>query len=163
MTDLCDAADFGPLVSREQAENEFRKAMNLFVGRRRRFSVEQLAKGSGVPTRLIECYRSYPLGHADYRPLHFGHKLSIAKFLGADFSTEWMGLADQGAFDIPDASEPPPGEIALECSEDTTNVIRMAGDGTFDNDCPIQLTRIAQRNINRGKQMLAVAERRKRA
>lgn len=94
------SADFEPLVSREQAENAFRRALSLFVGRRRRYSVEDLATGSGVPERLIECYRGYPLGHPDYRPLHDGHKLSIAKFLGPQFTTEWLKPCDQVAREI---------------------------------------------------------------
>src|SRR6478609_11080896 len=95
-----DSADFSPLISREQAENEFCRALNLFAGRGRRYSVETLATGSGVPKRLIECFRGYPVGHPDHRVLHFGHKMSIISFLGPKFTTEWLKLCDQAAREI---------------------------------------------------------------
>ena len=40
------------------------------------------------------------MGHPDYRPLHDGHKLSIAKFLGPRFTTEWLKPCDQAAREI---------------------------------------------------------------
>ena len=61
-------ADFQLLVSREQGRNAVAKALRLFVGRGRRYSVKQLSNGSGVPdwqinTAMIEA------GHPDNRPL----------------------------------------------------------------------------------------------
>ncbi|MFX7140303.1 hypothetical protein ABTH88_20465, partial [Acinetobacter baumannii] len=56
--------------------------------------------------------------------------LSIARFLGADFTNEWIGLADQGAFDLPD-DEPDPMRTAIGAAEDTAEIVRRAGDGEF--------------------------------
>ena len=91
-----NSADFEGLISREQAENAFRDALCLFVGRGRRYSVEQLAKGSRVHRRKIEPFKSYKLGHVDYRPLDFGDILSITAFLGAEFTNEYLKLSAQG-------------------------------------------------------------------
>lgn len=157
MTSLCDAADLEPLVSREQAENAFRKALRLFVGRGRLYSVAQLSKGSRVPARIIECYHSYPLGHVDYRPLHFGHKLSIAKFLGAEFTTEWLAEVGQGAFDLPDADDPNPGALAVENSDDNATVTRAAIDGEFDKDDRRRLKPVGHRMIERGQKLVALS------
>lgn len=91
------SAGIEPLISHEQAVNEYRRALNLFVGRGKRFTNEELAIASGVPERLIECLRSYGPGHPDYRKLHFGHLLSIASALGADFTSRWLKLCYQRA------------------------------------------------------------------
>lgn len=159
MTQRSNSADLAPLVSREQAENAFRDAMNLFVGRGRRYNVPQLAKGSRVAERTIECFRSYSFGHPDYRPLHFGHMLSIAAFLGAEFTSEWLGLAEQGAFDFPDDGDPRPGDVALESAEDTTEIVRRAADGKFCGDDRKALKVVGLRKIQRGHQLVAAAAR----
>lgn len=156
------AADFALLISREQAENEFRKALNLFVGRGKRYSVEQLAKGSGVHRRIIDCFRSYPCGHPDYRRLNFGQVLSMASFLGADFTNEWLGLASQGAFDLPD-EEPDPGAVAADNSDDNATIVRAAIDGDFGDDERKDLRAVGSRMMNRGAQLVALKPKRRAA
>jgi hypothetical protein len=153
------SADFGALISREQAENAFADALRLFVGRRRRYSVDQLAKGSGVPKRLIECFRGYPANHPDFRPLHFGHMLSLVRFLGADFTNEWLSLAGQGAFDLPD-EEPDPGDLAADTTDDAATVVRAAMDRKFDKHEKPALKVVGARMISRGAQLVAVGGRR---
>lgn len=99
-----NAANFTPLVSREQSGNAMSHAINLFVGRGRRYSVKELANATGVKDRMIECAK---LGteNIDYRPLPDWAIASIAKFLGAPFVAKWLGLAgivpiDAGELDI---------------------------------------------------------------
>lgn len=110
------SADFAGLVSREQAENAFREALNLFVGRGRQYSVEQLAKGCKVPKRKIECFKGYRLGHPDYRPLDFGDIISISKFLRSGFVTEWLQIADMLAVEPADAGH---DDLAAACIDYT--------------------------------------------
>lgn len=155
------SADLLLLVSREQAENEFRKALNLYVGRGRRYSVAQLAKGSGVPTRVIDCFRSYAHGHPDYRRLHFGQVLSMTAFLGAEFTNEWLTLSKQAAYDLPD-EEPDPGELAADTSESASRVVRMAADRDFTNDSETDLRDTGTSLMNQGAQLVAIGSRRKR-
>ena len=159
MTTASMAADLTPLVSREQGENEFRKALNLFVGRGRRYSVAQLEIGAGVPSRAIECFRSYQFGHPDHRPLHDGHKLSIMKFLGAEFTAQWLALAGQGAFDLPDADEPPPGMLAADNCDDAAIVTRAAIDGKFTADEYPNLHVVGLHMVTRGQQLAALGRR----
>ena len=99
------AADFAGNISRERAENAFRDALRLFVGRGRKHKASDVALASGVPLRLIDCYRGYPLGHVDHRPLHFGHKMSLSAYLGAEFTSVWLGVAEQAAYDLPDGED----------------------------------------------------------
>lgn len=94
------AANLPPLVSREQAGNAIGDALRLFVGRGRRYSVKQLSNGTGVKERVIECAMCDPVRQAaDYRPLPLEALISISKFLGPLFTTEWLALAEQNAAD----------------------------------------------------------------
>ncbi|MGJ0236963.1 hypothetical protein ACQEPB_00380 [Novosphingobium fluoreni] len=96
------SAEKSATFSREQAENAFRAALNLFVGRGRRYSSKQVEIATGVSHRIIDCFRSYEFGHPDYRPLHMGAQLSIAGFLGAGFTTELLKPTGQIAVAIPE-------------------------------------------------------------
>jgi hypothetical protein len=157
MTDI-GSADLFPIVSREHGENVFRHALGIYVGRGRRYSVAELAKGTGVPQRVIECFKSYAYGHPDYRPLHFGAVLSITLFLGSDFTNEWLRLAGQGAFDLPD-DLPSPGDLAADTSEDSAKVVRAAIDGTFDASERRDLPAVGARMMRRGAQIVAIGGR----
>lgn len=90
------AANFPPLVSREQAGNAIAKALNLFVGRGRRFTVKELANATGVKDRMIECARLYA-DNIDHRPLPDWALLSIMRFLGPAFTTSALAPAGQVA------------------------------------------------------------------
>lgn len=93
-----DSANFPPLVSREQAGNKIGRALRLFVGRGRQFSVKELSNATGVKDRVIECAMCPP-DSVDYRPLPTDALLSIASFLGPVFTSAWLELAGQVARD----------------------------------------------------------------
>ncbi len=118
------SADFAANISREQAENAFRDALRLFVGRGRKHKASDVALASGVPLRLIDCYRGYPIGHVDHRPLHFGHKMSLSAYLGAEFTSVWLGVAEQAAYDLPDGGEDDLDTAALDAGEAAHEVQR---------------------------------------
>lgn len=94
-----NSANYCPLVSREQVGNAIGKALRIFVGRGRRYSVKQLANGTGIKDRVIECAMC-ATDTLDYRPLPQEALVSIARFLGPDFTNEWLGLADQVAAEV---------------------------------------------------------------
>lgn len=89
------------LVSREQSGNAIGRALRLFVGRGRHYSVKELSNGTGVKDRMIECAMIEP-DNIDFRPLPADALISIAKFLGAAFTNAWLKLADQVAVDAAD-------------------------------------------------------------
>lgn len=151
------SADFGPLVSREQAGNAIGSAMRLFVGRGRRYSVKQLSNATGIKDRVIECVMCR-VDNPDYRPLSDFALLSVAKFLGADFTNEWLHLAEQGAFNTSD-DDPDPGTIAIESTEDSAAVVRAAMDGEFDDHERPDLRVIGARKIRRGRQLIALGRK----
>lgn len=155
------SAEIDLLVSREQAENAFAAALRIFAGRGRRYSMEQLAKGIGLNkdgkphTKPLYDFISYPSGHPDHRPLHMGIQFSIAKFLGAEFSSEWLRLCSQGAFDLT-GDEPDPGSLIAETCEDASTIARAAMDGELDTSDRKHLRPVGHRLIARGHQLVSL-------
>lgn len=149
-----NTADFGPLVSREQAGNKIGSALRLFVGRGRRYSVKQLSNATGVKDRMVECAMIDPAS-PDYRPLPDWALLSIAGFLGAQFTNEWLSLAHQGAFDLPD-NPPDPGALAADNAEDNAILTRAALDGQFCGEELPDLKVVGSRMVRRGHKLVAL-------
>jgi hypothetical protein len=113
-----DSANFPLLVSRNAARERVRDALRLHVGRGRRYSVKELSNGTGVADRLIEsamCDVESP----DFRPLAHEALLSIAKFLGPSFASQYLELSGLGAFELMDGQIPLPKVLAaVEQDED---------------------------------------------
>lgn len=152
------SADNAPLVSRNAANTAIGSALGLYVGRGRRYSVKQLSNATGVPDRRIECALVDPDSN-DFRALAPEHLLSLCAFLGAEFTSEWLGKAGQGAFDLPDSDDPRPGDLALAASEDTTEIVRRAADGEFCADDRQALKVVGQRKMANGAKLIAMARR----
>ena len=156
MADAASAKEI-PLVSREQSGNAIGGALRLFVGRGRRYSVKQLSNATSIKDRVIECAMTRA-DSLDYRPLPQEAMLSITKFLGADFTNEWIKLCDQGAFDLPD-EEPDPGDLAVDASEDAASVVRITRDGKIDGEERKVAPVVGARMMARGAQLVALAVR----
>jgi hypothetical protein len=149
------SADFPLLVSRNAAREAVGEALRLFVGRGKRFSVKQLANGTGVKDRVIECAMARP-DDPDCRPLKICELLSIASFLGPVFTSEIIKLAMQGAFTLPDTDDTPPGEIAADNSDDNATLTRAALDGEFDDVERPVLRVVGKRMMVRGAALAAL-------
>lgn len=93
------SADFGGLVSRNLSYERLAFALRLHCGRGRLYSVEDLALATGVPSRAIECAMN-PCGRSEFRPLRLEYLLSISKFLGAPFVSQYLEPAGLGAFEL---------------------------------------------------------------
>lgn len=149
------SANFPLLVSREHAGNTIGSALRLYVGRGRQYSVKQLSNGTGVKDRVIECAMC-DAASVDYRPLPPEALLSISLFLGAEFTAEYLALAKQGAFELPE-DDLPPGVIAADNAEDNAVVTRAAIDGVFDSAEKPDLKVVGVRMVGRGAQLLKQA------
>lgn len=90
------AANFPPLVSREQDGNAIARALNLFIGRGRQFTVKEVANATGVKDRMIECARLYA-DNIYHRPLPDWALLSMMKFLGPAFTSAALAPTEQVA------------------------------------------------------------------
>jgi len=156
MLQSSNSANLTPIVSRERVGNEINSALRLYVGRGRRYSVKQLSNATGVKDRVIECAMTDP-SSVDYRPLPLEALVSIAGFLGPDFTSEWLALAGQGAFELPDADDTPPGALAADNSDDNAKLVRAAIDGKFDDDEKPELKIVGTRMVSRGMKLRSIA------
>lgn len=146
------------LVSRIEGREAVRRALRLYVGRGRRYSVKQLSNGTGVPDRKIEAAMCEP-DNPDFRPLAHEDLMSISRFLGAGFTNEWIAPAHQGAFDLPDEGLPRPGDVVAESAEDHAQLANAARDGEFcERDQP-KLRVIGEEQIERGMKLVAMASK----
>lgn len=82
--------------------------------------------------------------------------LTLSLFLGAEFTSEWMRLARQGAFDLPDDGELPPGEVAAENAADNAEIAGAARNGVFDPAERKRLRPVGLRMVQRGTQLAAL-------
>lgn len=142
------------LVSRTEFYSALAKGLRLFVGRRarRRYSYKDVEIGTGIPARLLEAATHEP-GHEDWRALPIERIMALSLFLGADFTSQWLKVADQGAFDLPD-DEPNPGDIATDTSDAAASVVRGFQGGSIH-----QLPNVGQVLMKRGAQLVAMAGR----
>jgi hypothetical protein len=152
------SADLSPLVSRNSGRDAFRLALRLFVGRGRRYSVKQVANGAGIKDRVIECAMEHP-DSPEYREPHLEAMLSLSAFLGPEFTCEWLHLAHQGAFWLPEGGILPPGEIAVDNADDNAVVTRAALNGQFDRDEAPELRVVGARMMARGAHLHAIGSK----
>lgn len=148
------SADISPLISRSAANERFREALRMFVGRGKRYSVKQLSNGCGIKDRMIESFMAQ-IDSTDFRKPDLEEVLSIASFIGPDFTSELISLASQGAFWLPD-DEPSPGDLAADNADDNATVTRAARDGEFDRDERRDLKVVGTRMVSRGAQLVAL-------
>lgn len=157
MSHTSKSAGIEPVVARSTAYTAFGKALRLYVGRGCRFSYKELERKAGVPARMIEAYRYEP-DHEEWRPAPFEHVLSLSAALGPDFTSDWMALADQGAFWLPDDGGTPPGELAADNADDNADLTRRASDGSFKGD-ERHLKSIGSRMVSRGAHLVAIGSK----
>jgi hypothetical protein len=153
-----DSAGFVPLISRSQVHEEFRNALRLFIGRGKRYSYKQAGNGAGISPRMIECFLA-PVGSQEWRDPHVEHILSLASFLGPDFTSELLRPTAQGAYHLPE-EEPDPGALVVENSEDNAEITRRGIDGKFCNEDRAVLPEVGIRMVNRGMKLVAIGGKR---
>ena len=100
-----------PLISREEIREKVRRALCLHVGRGRRFSVDDLSLGAGVPRRCIQAAMA-PINDENYRPLTLENLASVSKFLKAPFASAVLEVCGLGAFELMDGQPPLPRVLA---------------------------------------------------
>jgi hypothetical protein len=150
-----DTANFPLLVSRNAHGEKVQKALRLFVGNRRRYSVKELSNGTGVPDRMIESAMCDPES-PDWRQLKPEYLASIAKFLGASFASVYLELSGLGAFELMDGQIPLPGVFAAQDAADTAEIAQRAADGVFDEEDCVALREVGQREIERGMKLVSI-------
>ena len=155
MTDRNNTAGIGPIVPRTAAYTAFAKGLRLSVGRGCRFSYKELARKSGVSARMIEAYRYAP-DHEEWRAAPFEDILSLSAALGPEFTADYLMLASQGAFWLPDTNTPP-GILAADNSDDNARLTRAALDGEFQPHEKPALKVVGANMVSRGAALVAIA------
>lgn len=102
MASLCNAAGIEPLVSRSKHWEAVTRALNMFVGRGKKFSNADCEAGAGVPARMMECYRQQPDAQ-EWRPIKPEEFASLICFIGPGFSGAYLAAINsgQGAYWLP--------------------------------------------------------------
>jgi hypothetical protein len=152
-----NSANLSLLVSRSAANAVFRDAVRLFVGRGKRYSCKQVEIGTGIAARMIESFMA-PVDSTDFRKPDLEEVLSLASFLGCEFTTELIAPAQQAAFDLPD-EELPPGQIAADNAEDNATVTRAAIDGEFQQHEHPPLREVGLRMVTRGTRLASLGRK----
>jgi hypothetical protein len=147
----------GLLVSRNTILEMQVKALRLFVGRGRRYSVKELSNATGVKDRCIESAMS-DVDNPDFRPLNPENLASIGKFLGAPFVSVYLEASGLGAFELMDGQIPLPGVFAAADAADTAEIVSRAADGEFDADDRRALKAVGHREIQRGIALVSLTE-----
>lgn len=155
MSSRNNSAGIDPIVPRSAAYRAFGAALRLYVGRDGRYSYKELERKAGVSARLIEAYRYEP-DHEEFRPAPFEHILSLSKALGPEFTNDYLRLANQGAFWLPD-EDVPPGELAADNADDNAEITRRAIDGSFEGD-ERALKAVGARMMERGAKLVAIGK-----
>ena len=152
------SAGFEPLVSRYALAEAFRNALRLYVGRGRRYSVKELSRGIGFSTRLIEGWIA-PVGSEEHRVPEAAAILSCMAFLRAEFASDLLSLASLAAVDVDDDDRQCVRDIGVETAEDAARVVRITAD---DDVCPAEAAEaraVGLRKIERGMQLVDLANR----
>ncbi len=159
MSNLCTAAGNEPLVSRMRHWEAVTKALNMFVGRGKRFSNKDCEDGAGVPARMMGCYRQKP-DTQEWRPLRPEEFASLVCFLGPGFSSAYMAAINSGqaAYWLPEG-DPNPGDLAADNADDNAVITRAARDGVFDRQERAELTVVGARMVERGAKLVALTGR----
>ncbi len=149
------AANFPLLVSSGEARDGIARALRLFVGRGRRYSVKQLSNSTGVREWEIN-QALIPADDPKHRPLKPECLMSISMFLGAAFINEWISPTNVGVFDLPEEGVCP-GEFAADNTDDNASIVRDAIDKVWGTRTGIpDLMQIGNRMMQRGAQLIAI-------
>ncbi len=156
MTQRSNSASIEPLVRRNEHYRAVSKALQLLVGRGRRYTYKEVQRGAGIHERMLIAFKHDP-DHEEWRKPDAEQFASLVKFLGADFTTGYLeGIAaGQAAYDLPDDETPPPGVIAADSAEDSATITRIASEGQFAHRP--ELKTIGTRMMSRGAGLVKLA------
>ena len=152
-----NSADDVPIVARIALGDKFAAALRLYVGQGRRYSYADASRATGIKADAIKAL-CYGPDSVDWREPKLHVALSLAKFLGSEFASDWLLAADLIAVDaaLPDG---PDGvrEFAADAVDDAAIVNRAAADDVFDHNERVPLRRVGLRMMQRGAKLARAA------
>lgn len=132
-----------PLIEQDCASQQIARAIGLFVGAGRKYSVAEVAIGTGIPSRTVS---SYIASGEDRRTPSSDKLLVLMHFLGIEFSSKVLGCIGIGAHDI-EVKHDRPGAVIATLAAATALIAEMATDGTIDHRERAQLEPVADKVI----------------
>lgn len=107
------SADVPHLISRSQSGEVIAKALRLFVGVGKRYSVRQVYEATGVKERAIECAMA-SIDSTEHRDLKTHELASLTSFFGAPFIASWLALTHLQAWPLGEISY---DDLARRCRD----------------------------------------------
>lgn len=115
-----------PLLSPEAADAHVFRCLSLLIGRGKRFSVNDVHIGTGIPARTIS---SWLAAGEDRREPKAHHLLLLFGFFGIEFSSKVLGQVGQIARHIDPADSMKPAQIVGE----VLSALAVLGQAATDN------------------------------
>lgn len=117
-------------ISPEAADEAVHRALTLFIGRGRAWSVTDIEAGTGIPVSTVQKWITPdPLERRRPKGCHL---LLIAQFVGVAFTDKLLGPIGQGGRDL-DAREGTPGHVIAHLAAGGAAFAEAGADGRFDH------------------------------
>lgn len=116
------------LISTAGVDDEIARAIGLFMGRGRRFSVADVAEGTGLGARSLQ---SYIASGEDRRTPSYEVLFTLMQFFGPQFTSKVLGWIGQGAHSL----TPEPGDPGMVIATLAQGVSQFAIRGADNHFC----------------------------
>lgn len=129
-----------PLPAQEVAAQQICRALGMYMGQGRRWTVEEVSGATGIKSRTLWSYIQADPGERSTVP---GDKLLIlCGFFGAEFTSKVLGVIGQGAHDMePDSKAP--GMVIANLVGGAAVFAELGADNVFDHRDQAKLEPIA--------------------
>jgi hypothetical protein len=128
VTDSNSAFDY-PLPSPEAAETHIIHCLALLIGRGKRFSVNDVSIGTGIPERTVSSW----LETHDPREPKAKHLLLLCGFFGTEWTSKVLGPVGQVSQPIRSADAIRPADILVGVLSDLSVIGKAASDNRIDH------------------------------
>lgn len=131
------------LIEQDCASQQIARAIGLFMGAGRKYSVADVSLGTNIPSRTLS---GYIASGEDRRTPSADKLLVLMHFFGIEFASKVLGVVGMGAHTLVVKHERPGAVIATLCGA-TAMIADMAADGVIDHRERAQLEPIADKVI----------------
>lgn len=118
------------LITPEEADRAIYRALTLFIGRGRRYSVEDIAIGTGIPGSTIAKWLT-PDPLQRRRPKG-SHLLVIRQYIGVEFTNKELEAIGQGGRAL-HAEEGSPGLVMAHLTRDLAQIAGCGVSGSWNH------------------------------
>lgn len=130
----------GAIITPELADAAIYRALSLFMGDGRKFSVEDVAIGTSIPARTL--YGFVASGPEDRRRPKGWHLLTLQQFFGVAFTDKLLSPIGQGGRSL-EAEEGSPGVVMAHLTRDLAQIAGCGVNGAWNHTHERQLEKAA--------------------